>query len=62
MRFTCMCYMLESVYKIFYGGFIQHINISLGLKRINNNKVEKTFGQSSILVHRIEPLKTTLSS
>ena len=46
-------HILGCVYKLFYGGLIQPIQIALGYKRIDNNKVEKTFGQCSILVHRI---------
>ena len=45
--------MLGPVYKLFYGGLIQPIQTALGIIRIYNKKVEKTFGQCSILVHRI---------
>ena len=37
-------HILGSVYKLFYGGLIQPIQIALGYKRIDNNKIEKTFG------------------
>jgi hypothetical protein len=41
------------VYALFYGGLIQPIQIALGVKRIDNNKVEKTYEQARILVVRI---------
>ena len=46
-------YMLGSVYKLFYGRLIQPIQTALGIKRIDNKQVEKTFGQCSIVVRRI---------
>jgi hypothetical protein len=44
---------LGPVYALFYGGLIQPIQIALGVKRIDNNKVEKTYEQARILVVRI---------
>ena len=46
-------HILGLVYKLFYGGLIQLVQVALGYKRIDNNKVEKNFGQCSILVLRI---------
>ena len=46
-------HMLGSVYKLFYGGLIQPIQTALSIKRIDYKKVEKNFGQCSVLVHRI---------
>ncbi len=34
---------LGPVYSLFYGGFLQPIQLALGYKRISNKKVEKTF-------------------
>jgi len=44
---------LGPVYSLFYGGFLQPIQLALGYKRISNKKVEKTFEQASILVLRV---------
>jgi hypothetical protein len=44
---------LGPVYSLFYGGFLQPIQIALGYKRINNKKVEKTFQQASVFVLRV---------
>ena len=41
------------VYTVFYGGLIQPIQIALGIKHLDSNKVEKTYEQASILVLRI---------
>jgi hypothetical protein len=44
---------LGPVCSLFYGGFLQPIQLALGYKRILNKKVEKTFEQASILVLRV---------
>jgi hypothetical protein len=44
---------LGPVYSLFYGGFLQPIQITLGYKWINNKKVEKTFQQASVFVLQI---------
>jgi hypothetical protein len=44
---------LGPVCSLFYGGFLQPIQLALGYKRISNKKVEKTFEQASILVLRV---------
>jgi hypothetical protein len=41
---------LGPVYTVFYGGFIQPIQIALGYKHVDWQKVERAYRQSSILV------------
>ena len=44
---------LGPVYSLFYGGFLQPIQVALGFKRIDASKVENTYIQASILALKV---------
>jgi hypothetical protein len=45
-----MFHTLSPIYRVFYGGFLQPFKVALGIKRIEWQKVEKCYEQSSLMV------------